>query len=249
MFCPPSLVIGRLAAAGRESGRVDFRSRPFAFGRVRDRSPIERNSRERNTSALPVVSRLVVTGAAAGGPRPAGARSRQEPAPATATAPIEATSASDGDSGMAGTVAAVAAEAALRAPACHAASPASRFHRRNEPIAALRHGLDISRLECIVAERLAQLRNGARQHVRRHERVLPRRVEQFFLGDKPVAVLDQVAKHVERLRLERNRLPCARHRHAAKVDRNVPKLNHFWRHHNFLIPPGNNLTPAPPIIS
>jgi hypothetical protein len=74
------------------------------------------------------------------------------------------------------------------------------------------------------------------------ERILPRRIEQLFLRDQPVAVLDQISKDVECLRLERHGVPGTCHRHAPQINRNVFEPKHFGRHHNVLIFSGNNIT-------
>src|SRR6185503_3964897 len=90
-------------------------------------------------------------------------------------------------------------------------------YRRNEAVAAFRHSLDVASVLTFVAERLADLRNRAREDIRRHEGAFPHRVEQLFLRDHPIPMLDQMDEDVEGLWFKRDSGVATDRRHAAHV--------------------------------
>ena len=68
------------------------------------------------------------------------------------------------------------------------------------------------------------------------------RVEQLVLRHEPIAVLDEMDEHVERLWLQRDGLAAAGGRHAAGVHAHVSELVDFALRHRILNTPGNTIT-------
>ena len=91
-------------------------------------------------------------------------------------------------------------------------------HLRDKPIAPFRHRFDECRLLDVVVQPLPQLRDSARQCVRRDEGVLPDRVQKLFLRDQAVAPDDEQAQDIERLRLERHPLVAFPNAHSAQIE-------------------------------
>ncbi len=122
---------------------------------------------------------------------------------------------------------------------------------RNEPVASPGDGLDVPRLERVVAECFSQLCDCPREDVRSHKCRRPGDLKQLVFRHQPITVRYQVAEDVERLRLERDDLAGAADFHSAEIDGHVPKFIEFSGHHNFLIACRNNITslrPEPHVI-
>ena len=79
----------------------------------------------------------------------------------------------------------------------------------DEPEAAAVHRLDDRLPLAVVAERTAGVLDPGRERGLGHEPVAPDAVEQFLLGDHPVAMLDEEAEHVEDLGFGRHDLAVA----------------------------------------
>ena len=74
--------------------------------------------------------------------------------------------------------------------------------RRNQPIAALRDGLDRVGLLRIVHEQPAQFRDRARKDIVRHGGIRPRRVEQLVFRHHLPGALGQTDEHQHHLGFE-----------------------------------------------
>ena len=96
--------------------------------------------------------------------------------------------------------------------------------RRNEAVAAAVRGADHALGAPVVADRLARGLDAARQRRLAHEPVAPDVVEQLFLRHDAVAVLDEVAQHVEHLGLDVARLAPAAQLEARRVELELVEL-------------------------
>jgi hypothetical protein len=94
---------------------------------------------------------------------------------------------------------------------------------RQPAVAPGRYGLDELRAPGIVAERLAQLRDNAREGVVRDRRVRPDTVEDLLLGDNVRARLDEQNEDVERLGLELDWAPRTIDAKRGEIDAQRPE--------------------------
>ena len=91
--------------------------------------------------------------------------------------------------------------------------PLERLHGRDELVAPAVDGPDDRLAAAVIPERLAHGLDARRERRLAHETVAPDVIEELLLADDLTPVLDEVAEHVERLRLELH-LPTV----AAKGD-------------------------------
>jgi hypothetical protein len=92
------------------------------------------------------------------------------------------------------------------------------------------HRRDHSLLLTVVADRSPRLFESARQRRLTDEAIAPHGVEQFGLGDEPVAVGDQVNEHVEHLRLDVDDLAAAPEHELVEVQLAVLESVHGGSH-------------------
>ena len=111
----------------------------------------------------------------------------------------------------------------------------SRSIRRDEPVAARRHGLDVARVPGIVANRAAELRDDAGERVVGDGGPLPDGVEELLLGNQAIGVVKQVAEHLERLRFELHQLVSPPHPFGREIDAYVTERQEIaGRHHEII---------------
>ena len=80
--------------------------------------------------------------------------------------------------------------------------PLERLHGRDELVAPAVDGPDDRLAAAVIPERLAHRLDAGGERRLAHETVAPDVVEKLLLADDLTPVLDEVAEHVERLRLE-----------------------------------------------
>ena len=114
---------------------------------------------------------------------------------------------------------------------------ANSCHRSDESIAAAVIRGDEARLLRIVADRAPDLRDRFLQHAVRGEDVGPHFLQQLFLREHTVIVLDEIAQHAHGARLERHddvaaiqQLDAVREMKSAELQNRSVRVSHdaFW---------------------
>ena len=90
--------------------------------------------------------------------------------------------------------------------------------RGDEPVTSPRDGLNIRGLGRIVAERLAEFRDGLRQCIVGHRHIGPQRGEQFVLANERRLPGDEIEQQIDNFRGERDDLSAAQQTVRAGVD-------------------------------
>jgi hypothetical protein len=104
-----------------------------------------------------------------------------------------------------------------------------RPHVGDEPVTAPVDRPDHSLLVTVVRQCPADLLDPAGDCRVADEPVVPHGIHQLFLADHTVAVVDEMAQHVERLRLERDDDPCAPQLEQLRVELDAAVEQH---HHD-----------------
>ena len=99
-------------------------------------------------------------------------------------------------------------------------------HRRDQPIPALRHRLDVPRLLRVVVQRLPQLGDRRRQRRFADEPSLPGDVQQFLFGDHFRWPAREGKEHVDHLRPKPPNRVVTGHDASGRIDAPVADLEH-----------------------
>src|SRR5262249_33913981 len=93
-------------------------------------------------------------------------------------------------------------DVAVRGRAGRVGSAVVDHNRSDEAVAAPVRGTDDARGAAVVADSLARRFDAAGERRLADEAIAPNVVEELFLRHDPIALLDQVAEHVEHLRFD-----------------------------------------------